>query len=94
VRRQDVEPGAALGAQGGPVVPNECLVGNGEHGAIEPGEHDAARLLDGDLNPERLVQAENGARLGGAGSIVVARDDDDGRVGQPHPQALELTEAE
>ena len=75
---EDVESRAALGAERRRLVPHQRLMRHGEHGAVEPGEHDAARVLHRDLDTERLVQPEDRARLGGARGIVVAGDYHDG----------------
>jgi hypothetical protein len=69
-------------------------VGHREHGEVELGIHQAARLVGGHVHAELLEQPEDGAGLDRPRRVVVARDEHDRRPGQRLAQPLQLTEGE
>ncbi len=71
---------AAVRPQHRPLRLHQRLVRDGQDAQLQPWIAEPPRVVGGDIDAEFIEEAEDAAGFGGARSVVVAGDQDDGRV--------------
>jgi hypothetical protein len=94
VQHQHAAPLVPLGPKHRPLGAHQRLVRHREHAQVQCRIHEPARLVTGHIHAQLFEQPQDGAGLGGAGSIVIAGDENDWRAWERLAKPLKLVERE